>query len=36
VADLTIDTVSHGTTTRPDAIVEAIMAALEPAPPGHP
>lgn len=35
VADLTIDTVSHGTTTRPDAIAEAIMADLEPAPPGH-
>ena len=33
VADLTIDTVSDGTTTGPDAIVSAIMAALQPAPP---
>jgi hypothetical protein len=33
VADLTIDTVSDGTTKRPDAIVAAIMAALRPVPP---
>jgi shikimate kinase len=33
VADLTIDTVSDGTTMRPEAIVAAIMAALQPAPP---
>jgi hypothetical protein len=30
---LTIDTVSDGTTKRPDAIVAAIMAALRPVPP---
>jgi shikimate kinase len=36
VADLTIDTVSDGTTTPPDAIVAAIMAVLRPAPPGSP
>jgi shikimate kinase len=36
VADLTIDTVSDGTTTTPDAIVAAIMAVLRPAPPGSP
>jgi shikimate kinase len=36
VADLTIDTVSDGTTTGPDAIVGAIMAALHAGPSGHP
>ena len=34
VADLTIDTVTDGTTTSPDAIVAAIIAALDPAAPG--
>jgi shikimate kinase len=33
VADLTIDTVSDGTPTRPDAIVAAILAALQPGAP---
>ena len=36
VADLTIDTVSDGTTTGPDAIVATIMAALQPAAVGAP
>ncbi|MGH9230509.1 MAG: shikimate kinase [Acidimicrobiales bacterium] len=35
VADLTIDTVVDGVTTRPEAIVAAILPALGPAPPGH-
>jgi shikimate kinase len=33
VADLTIDTVSEGTTKRPEAIGAAIRGALQPAPP---
>jgi shikimate kinase len=36
VADLTIDTVADGATTSPDAIVAAILAALQPAAPGAP
>ena len=35
VADLTIDTVADGTTTSPDAIAATILAALQPAAPGH-
>jgi shikimate kinase len=34
VADLTIDTVVDGTTTSPEAIVAAILGALQPPPPG--
>jgi hypothetical protein len=36
VADLTIETVADGATTSPDAIVAAILAALQPAAPGAP
>jgi shikimate kinase len=36
VADLTIDTVVDGTATGPEAIVAAILGALQPPPPGFP